>query len=72
MAKKILRLKKQCRQKNSRVEKNARKKYYHLLGEVSDDGGEVASPEGEHPLVGQRSLHAVANSSVASVQSALL
>ena len=53
--------------------KNAReKKSRHLLGEVSDDGGEVASPEGEHPLVGQGSLHAVANPSVASVQSALL
>ena len=53
--------------------KNAReKKSRHLLGEVSNDGGEVASPEGEHPLVGQGSLHAVANPSVASVQSALL
>ena len=59
--------------KNSRAKKNAReKKCRHLLGEVSDDGGEVASPEGEHPLVGQGSLHAVANPSVASVQSALL
>ena len=59
--------------KLSGQKKNAReKKSRHLLGEVSDDGGEVASPEGEHPLVGQGSLHAVANSSVASVQSALL
>ena len=60
--KKIIRQKKKCQRKKSR----------HLLGEVSDDGGEVASPEGEHPLVGQGSLHAVANPSVASVQSALL